>query len=67
MIGAKLLRVRFDKVGGFIRVYNRTSYLVLFGTRKYDVILNLRVRSGIAYVISHNFAKIKVVYTIPCL
>ena len=29
--GAKPLHIRFNKIGGFIRVYNGTRYLVLFG------------------------------------
>ena len=29
MIGAKPLRIRFDKVDGFIRDYDGTEYLVL--------------------------------------
>ena len=35
---AKTLRIRFDKIDGFIRVYDRTRYLVLFGSEKYDFI-----------------------------
>ena len=38
LIGAKLLRIRFDKINGFIRVYDQTRYLVLFGPEKYDTI-----------------------------
>ena len=38
LIGAKPLRIRFNKVDGFIRVYGGTRYLVLFGTEKYDFI-----------------------------
>ena len=34
-IGAKPLRIRFNKVDEFIRVYNGTRYLVLFGSEKY--------------------------------
>ena len=34
LIGAKLLHIRFDKVDGFIRVYDGTRYL------KFDVIYN---------------------------
>ena len=34
---AKPMRIRPDKVDGFIRVYYGTRYLVLFGTKKYDV------------------------------
>ena len=38
LIGAKFLRIRFDKINGFIRVYDQTRYLVLFGPEKYDTI-----------------------------
>ena len=38
LIGAKLLHIRFDKIDGFIRVYDGTRYLVLFGPQKYDAI-----------------------------
>ena len=34
-LGAKPLHIRFNKIGGFIRVYNGTRYLVLFGPEKY--------------------------------
>ena len=33
----------FNKIDGFIRVYDRNSYLVLFGPEKYDFIHN-RIR-----------------------
>ena len=52
---AKPLRFRFDKVDGFIRVYDGTRYLVVLGPEKYDSIYN-RIRylisqgSGITYV-----------------
>ena len=57
LIGAKSLRIRFDKPDGFIRVYDWTRYLVLFGPEKYDVIYG---KSGHTYVISHNYARIKI-------
>ena len=38
LIGAKLLRISFEKINGFIRVYDQTRYLVLFGPEKYDTI-----------------------------
>ena len=65
MIGAKPLCIRFDKIDGFIRVYDRTRYLALFGTEKYDSIYNrirylIEVKSGITYVVSKSYAKIKV-------
>ena len=40
---AKLLCIRFDKIDGFIRIYDRTRYLVLFGSEKHDSIYN-RIR-----------------------
>ena len=44
LIGAKPLRVRFDKIDGFIRVYDGSTYLVLFGPEKYDAIYG-RIRN----------------------
>ena len=65
MIAAKLLRIRFDKIDGFIRVYDGPRYLVLFGSEKYKSIYKrirylISVKSGITYIISRNYAKIKV-------
>ena len=65
LIGPKSLRIRFNKIDGFIRVYDGTRYLVLFGPEKYDVIYNrirymISQKSGITYVISHNYGGIKV-------
>ena len=65
MIGAKPLCVRFDKIDWFITVYDGTRYLALFDPEKYDVIYNsirylIIQKSGIAYVFSHNSAKIKI-------
>ena len=62
---AKLLRIRFDKIDGFIGVYDGTRYLVLFGSEKYDSIYNrikylISVKCGITYIISHYYAKVKV-------
>ena len=65
LIGAKPLRIRFDKVDGFIRVYDGTRYLVLFDPDKYDSIYHrirylLSLKSGITYFIFHNYARIKI-------
>ena len=65
MITAKPLRIRFDKIDGFVIVHDGTRCLVLFGNEKYDYIYNsikylISVKSGIAYIGSHNYAKIKV-------
>ena len=64
MIVAKPLRIRLNKIDGFIRVYDGTRYLMLFRGEKYDFIYNriryfIRVKSDITYFISHNYAKIK--------
>ena len=64
-IDSKSLRISFDKIDAFIRVYDGTTYLVLLGNKKYDSIYN-RIRyltgatSAITYIISHNYATIKV-------
>ena len=65
LMGAKPLHISFDKINGFIRVYDETRYLVLFGTEIYGGIFNrirylIEEKSGITYVISHYYAKIKV-------
>ena len=38
LIGAKPLRIKFDKIDGFIRIYHATIYLIFFGPEKYDAI-----------------------------
>ena len=43
LTGPKPLRIRFNNLDGFIRVYDGTKYLVLFGPEKYDAIYN-RIR-----------------------
>ena len=65
LIGPNLLCIRFDEIDGFIRVYDRTRYLVLFGDEKYYLIYNrirylIGVKTGITYVISLYYAKINV-------
>ena len=59
----KSMRMRFYKIDGFAGVYDGLRYLILFGEEKYDFIYNrIRylklVKSGITYVISHNYTKI---------
>ena len=65
LIDAKPLGINFDKVDEFIGIYDGTRYLVLFVSEKYDFIDNrirylTGVKSGIIYVISYNYAKVKV-------
>ena len=65
LIDRKPLCIRFNKVDGFIIVYDGTRYLVLFGPEKSDVIYN-RIRYlkskkiGIAYVFSHNYTRLRI-------
>ena len=59
------MRIWAGKIHGFIRVYDRTRYLKLFQIEKYNEHLNriwylIELKSGITYVISHNYTKIKV-------
>ena len=61
----KLLRIRFNKIDGFIKIYDGTRYMVLFGPERYDEIYDwfkyiIREKRGVAYTISHNFTKTKV-------
>ena len=62
---AKPLRIRFDKVDGFIRVYDGTIYSVLFGPGKHHAVYDkirylINQKNGITYAISHNFARIEI-------
>ena len=57
--------IRFDKIDGFITVYDGTRCLIFLGSEKYDAIYDrirylLSLKSGITYIFSHYFAKIKV-------
>ena len=65
LIDPKPLRIRFFKIDGIIRIYDRTRYLKLFGSEKYEAIYNkirylISQKSGITYIFSHYFSKIKV-------
>ena len=65
LIGAKPLRIMFDKVDGFIRDYDGTKYLVLFVLEKYNASFDrikclTGLKTGIKYVCSYNYTKIKI-------
>ena len=46
-----LLRIRFDKMDGFTRIYDWARYLILLGYEKLDAVYN-RIR----YIFSHYYA-----------
>ena len=59
------MRIRFDKIDGFIRIYDGSRYLTLFGSEKYGAIYDrirylITLKSDIMYIFSHFFANIKV-------
>ena len=65
LIGPKPLHIRFSQVDGFIRVYYRSRFLVLFGINKYETIRNriryvIGVNGNIIYASLHYYAKVKV-------
>ena len=51
------LCIRFNKIDGFIIIYDRTRYLTLFGSEKYDAIFGrnrylVSLKSSITYYFS---------------
>ena len=65
LIGEKPLRIEFDKIDGFIRIYDGSRYLTLFTSESYDGIYNrirylISIKSSITYIFSDSFAKTKV-------
>ena len=64
LIGPLPLRIRFDKVNEFIRIYDRTRYLNLFGSENFNTVYNrigylISLKSSVTYVFSPYYAKIK--------
>ena len=65
LIGAKTLRIRFDKINGSISIYDESRYLVLLGPKKYDLIYDrirylIGLKSNIKYVFFRNYGKVNV-------
>ena len=65
LIGPRPLRIRFDKIDGFIRIYDGTRYLTLFGSEKCDATCDrtrylISLKSSIIHIFSPYFAKIKI-------
>ena len=64
LIGPNPLRIRFNKIDGFIRIYDGTKYLTLFASEKYDTIYDrirylVSLKSSITYIFSDYFTEIK--------
>ena len=64
-LGAKPLRIWFDKIDGFIKIYDGIRYLVLFATERYNTIYDrinylISEKSGFMYSINHNFVRIRI-------
>ena len=59
LIGLKLLRIKFDKTNGFIRIYDGTRYLTLVGFEK-----NYAIYSSIIYIFLTIFQKSKLILMI---
>ena len=65
MILSLHIRIRLNKIDGFIRIYDGTRHLVWFGSEKYDYTYKgirylISLKSVIINIISHNYAKVKV-------
>ena len=63
--GAKTLRIRFDKIDGFIKSHDKIKYLVLFDYRYCDKICDkitylISEESRTTDSINHNFARIRI-------
>ena len=68
LIGAKTLRIRFDKINGSISIYDESRYLVLLGPKKYDLIYDrirylIGLKSNIKYVFFETMEKSMLILT----
>ena len=64
-MGEKSLCIRFNKIDGFIKIYDRTMYLALFGPERYDAIYDrirdlINEKGGITDSVNHNFGRIRI-------
>ena len=63
--GAKPLRIRYNKIDGFIKICNGIRYLVLFDCGWFDIICDRNKyltseKNGATDSINHNFARIRI-------
>ena len=64
-MSAKPLCIRFDKIDGFIKIFDGIRYLVLFDYELFDKICDrikylISEKSDIADSIYHNFGRIRI-------
>ena len=64
-MGTKPLRIRFDKIDGFIKIHDKIRYLVLFDYSYCDKIFDkikylISEKHGITDCINHKFARIRI-------
>ena len=69
LTGSKPLGIRFDKIDGFVRIYDGTTYLTFFGSEKYDAIYNrirnlVSLKSGATQICAHSLRKSKLILMI---
>ena len=72
LIGWKPLRIRFDKIDGFIRIYTGTRNLTLFGSEKHGAIYDkirylISLKGGTTYIFLTILLKSKLILMIFCL
>ena len=63
--GARLLRIRLDKIDGFIKIHDKIRYLVLFDYSYCDKVCDkikylISEKSSTTDSINHNFARIRI-------
>ena len=51
VLGPKPLLIRFDKIDGFIKTYDGTRYLTLFGYEIYDAICKQSLKSSVSMIL----------------
>ena len=61
---AKSLRIWFNKIDGFVKIYDGIRYLVLSASERYNAIYNgisyhISEKGGITDSVNHNFPKIR--------
>ena len=64
-MGSIPLRIRFDEIVGFIRIYDGIRYIILFSNSWHNEVCDrirylISKKSGITDSINHNLARIKI-------